>query len=345
MANRQYRTFLPYLRGLDPEALRIGSLYLNPLNPDDGLEDKRFEFLQGIEQEDYEQELKRYSWKEQSDSLGVSLEFAISKETAAGFHFSEWLHLDSESSTRVTAVLEGKKGRRLKLRYPQKFLKEQVMAQKGCDEWIRTQASISYKGRFGYNKWKAPEIWMCTGLQMVTGGDVYAAGAREKKFEAGVGADPSLAAGLPPGTLKVKAEAGQHSEQEASTGYGYEDERVWAAQFMEIEFEYGDDNDPALQKIQRSKDMLPKTIADFRLKDIADLQDKGIRGLKTQKESVPAPKRRARIVVEEEAEIPEEDGEIVMDEIPYVEALKDVSWANYNEASRYLDDESRPVSP
>jgi hypothetical protein len=47
MANRQYRTFLPYLRGIDPEALRIGSLYLNPLNPDDGLEDKRFEFLQG----------------------------------------------------------------------------------------------------------------------------------------------------------------------------------------------------------------------------------------------------------------------------------------------------------
>merc|ERR1711939_318467 len=315
MANRQYRTFLPYLRGIDPEALRIGSLYLNPLNPDDGLEDKRFEFGQGIEQEEYEKAIKRYSWKEQTDDRGVSLEFAISKETAAGFHFSEWLHLEGESSGRVAAVLEGQKGRRLKLRYPQKFLKEQVMSQEGCDEWIRTQASISYKGKFGLHKWKAPEIWMVTGLQLVAGGDVYAAGSRDKKFEAGVGADPSVAAGLPPGTLKVKAEASQSHGQEANTGYGYEDERVWAAQFMEIELEYGDDEDIELQKRERSKDLLPKAIADFRLKDIADLGAKGIRGMRTETSPTRPVKRRARILADEDADL-SDDNAIQLDERP-----------------------------
>lgn len=220
------------------------------------------------------------------------------------------------------------------------------MAQEGCGEWIRTQASISYKGKFGYNKWKAPEVWMVTGLQLVSGGDVYAAGSRDKKFEGGVGADPSLAAGLPPGTLKVKAEAGQARGEEANTGYGYEDERVWAAQFMEIELEYGDDDDPALQKRERSKDLLPKTIADFRLKDIADLGAKGIRGQKTEAELTRPPRRRARIIADEEAEIPEDAGAIQLDEVPYVSALKGTSWADYNECSRYLDDEARdsPVS-
>jgi hypothetical protein len=44
MAPQQKRTFLPYARGINPEELRIGSLYLNNLDPDDGLESRRFEY-------------------------------------------------------------------------------------------------------------------------------------------------------------------------------------------------------------------------------------------------------------------------------------------------------------
>jgi hypothetical protein len=240
----------------------------------------------------------------------------------------------------VAAVLEGDKGRRLKLRYPQKFLKEKVMTQADCEEWIRTQASISIKGKFGHHKWKTPEIWMVTGLQMVTGGDVYAAGSREKKVEGGVGGDPSLAAGLPPGTLKIKAEASHERSEETSNGFGFEDERVWAAQFMEIDIEFGDDEDVALQKREKSKDMLPKTIADFRLKDIADLKSRGIRGLRNENEvKLPAP--RARILADEELELPENRSSVEFDEMPYVEALKNTSWDDYNECLRYLDDDGR----
>ncbi|KIW07369.1 hypothetical protein, variant [Verruconis gallopava] len=299
-----------------------------------------------VDQDQYESEIKPYSWREQRDDRGVSLDFAISKDTAAGFHFSEWLHIDGEANAKIAAVLEGRQGRRLKLRYPQKFLKEKVMTQQGCDEWIRTQASISFKGKFGHHKWKAPEIWMVTGLQLVTGGDVYAAGSRDKKVEGGLGADPSVAAGLPPGTLKVKAEASHEHSEQASNGYGYEDERVWAAQFMEIDIEYGDDDDPALQKREKSKDMLPKTIADFRLKDIADLRARGIRGLKSDGEKRLQPKLRARIVAHEDEELPEDPDGIDIDELPYVDALKGTSWDDYYECFRYLDDIARdsPVS-
>lgn len=298
-----------------------------------------------MDQDEYESLIKPYSWKEQRDDRGVSLDFAISKETAAGFHFSEWLHLEGEATGKVAAVLEGEAGRRLKLRSPQKFLKEKVMSQEGCDEWIRTQASISFKGKFGHHKWKAPEIWMVTGLQLVRGGDVYAAGSRDKKFEAGVGGDPSLAAGLPPGTLKIKAEAGRETSEEANNGYGFDDERVWAAQFMEIGIEYGDDDDPALQKQQRAKDMLPKTIADFRLKDIADLKARGIRGLRVESDA-KVPKPRGRVIIDENAEDPEDPDGVEMDELPYVHAMKDTSWDDYNDCARYLEDDARdsPVS-
>ena len=44
MPPQQKRSFLPYERGINPEDLRLGSLYLNPLDPDDGLESKRFEY-------------------------------------------------------------------------------------------------------------------------------------------------------------------------------------------------------------------------------------------------------------------------------------------------------------
>jgi hypothetical protein len=275
----------------------------------------------------------------------VSLDFALSKETAGSFHFSEWLHIEGENSGRVAAVLEGDKGRRLKLRYPSKFLKEKVMTQEGCSEWIRTQASISYKGRFGLHKWKSPTIWMVTGVQLVTGGDVYFAGSRDKKFEASVGVDPSLAAGLPPGTLKVKAAAGVARGEEANNGYGYEDERVWAAQFMEIELEFGDDEDLALQKRENSKDLLPKTIAVFKLKDIADLGAKGIRGMRTEVDAKRPrpPRRQARVIADEDEETVDDAASIQLDAVPYVDALKDTSWTDYNECARYLDDEARSL--
>jgi hypothetical protein len=44
LRGQQKRTFLTYERAVLPEDLRLGSLYLNPLEPVDGLERDRFEY-------------------------------------------------------------------------------------------------------------------------------------------------------------------------------------------------------------------------------------------------------------------------------------------------------------
>jgi hypothetical protein len=38
------RTYFPYEGGISPEQLRIGGLYLDPLNPNTGLAARRFEY-------------------------------------------------------------------------------------------------------------------------------------------------------------------------------------------------------------------------------------------------------------------------------------------------------------
>ena len=44
LGGRQKRTFLPYETAVLPEDLRLGSLYLNPLEPVNGLARDRFEY-------------------------------------------------------------------------------------------------------------------------------------------------------------------------------------------------------------------------------------------------------------------------------------------------------------
>jgi hypothetical protein len=45
-------------------------------------------------------------------------------------------------------------------------------------------------------------------------------------------------------------------------------------------------------------------------------------------------------------ESPEDSNGIQFDEMPYVNALRNTSWDDYNECSRYLDDDARdsPIS-
>merc|ERR1712093_214361 len=167
-----------HTRGINPEDLRLGSLYLNPLDPDDGLESKRFEYQEDLEQEEYEEHVSKWIRREQKDERGCSLDFELSKDTSLALKFSDLMKAEGNANSTVTATLEGKSGRRLKIKKPEKFLRDEVMAQEGVQEWIRTQASISFKGHFGMHKFKAPEIWMVTGIQLITGGDVHVGSSR-----------------------------------------------------------------------------------------------------------------------------------------------------------------------
>jgi len=343
MPPQQKRSFLPYSRGINPEDLRLGSLYLNPLDPDDGLESKRFEYQEDLEQDEYEERIKPWIRKEQKDERGCSLDFQMSRDTSMALKFSDMLKAEASADSTVTATLSGKSGRRLKIKKPEAFLRDEVITQEGVQEWIRTQASISFKGHFGMHKFKAPEIWMVTGIQLITGGDVQVGSSRSIGGSIGVSGDAGIAFGAPPGLASVGIKASHGHDSEANQGYSYDDERVWAAQFMEVKIEYGDEEDKAV-KTKENK-LVPSAISIFQLEDIADLKSRGIRA--TQRQRADAPKLIGRIVVED-VEDEDEDAEsddMHLSDYPYVEVLKDTDWDMYDECSKYLRDaETRGTS-
>ncbi|CZT52392.1 uncharacterized protein RSE6_13725 [Rhynchosporium secalis] len=346
MAPQQKRSFLPYERGINLEDLRLGSLYLNPLDPDDGLERKRFEYQEDLEQEEYEAHIQKYIRREQKDEKGCSIDFVISKDSSLGVKFSDLIKAEGSANSTITATLEGKSGRRLKIKKPEKFLRDEVMIQEGVQEWLRTQASISFKGHFGMHRFKAPEIWMVTGVQLVTDGIVHVGSSRSVSGTVGASGDVGASFGAPPGVAAIGAEAHHGQSSASNSSYGYGGERVWAAQFMEVKIEYGSEEDKTI----KSKDngFLPATITTFQLEDIADLSARGIRASQNLRaeanghKCVKPPKPIARIVVcaenvDEEDE--EEDGDAVQfSDHLYTEALKATDWDMYSECSQYLVD-------
>ncbi|KAL2063778.1 hypothetical protein VTL71DRAFT_5583 [Oculimacula yallundae] len=346
MAPQQKRSFLPYERGINPEDLRLGSLYLNPLDPDDGLERKRFEYQEELEQDEYEKHIHNWIRREQKDENGCSIDFVISQDSSLGVKFSDLIKAEGNSASTITATLEGKSGRRLKIKKPEKFLRDEVMVQEDVQEWLRTQASIAFKGIFGMHRFKAPEIWMCTGVQLVTDGLVHVGSSRSMNGTVGASGDVGLAFGAPPGVAAIGAEAHHGRSSAANNTYGYGGERVWAAQFMEVKIEYGSKEDKKI----RSKDngFVPATITTFQLEDIADLRARGIRASQNLRAEangqkyVKPPKPVARVMTsgeeQEEENSDGDDDEIHFSDHPYMEVLQDTDWEMYDECSQYLTD-------
>jgi hypothetical protein len=132
----QKRTFLPYLRGVACEALRLGSLYINPLEPDDGLASKRFEFRTeyvklfprsdpsisrevltccSIEDQNEYEKLVRKRTREQKDHP-FSIEFETSQAKSLGVSFSDVLTVAGERNKATLVRIQGESGRRLKIK-------------------------------------------------------------------------------------------------------------------------------------------------------------------------------------------------------------------------------------
>jgi hypothetical protein len=358
MSTTQIHSFLPYERGINPEDLRIGSLYLNIFNIEESKQRERFEYRRDLKtQAEYEKEIEPWSTKPQIDSKGYGINFELSKETSMSVKFSEWIKAEGGADGKVTATLEGDSGRRLRIKeyvesydrgnlsrptnyWPRtdSFLEESVMKQPGIDRWIRTQASISRKAFFGH-QFKAPKIWMVTGVQLVTNGDVHTGSSRRTRVGLGAGVDVGLLASGPPGVAAINIESGHEQNAQAGNHFGYEGERVWAAQFMEVSFEFSTTPDP------EDKDH-PKTIAKFQLEDIADLKARGLRAgqdvrLQAEGQSMgPPPPLVARITAAKEKEFVAEDElkAIDIDDHPYVKSMKGTDWNSYHDCLKFLAD-------
>ncbi|KAH6615351.1 hypothetical protein C7974DRAFT_64595 [Boeremia exigua] len=301
----QKRTFLPYLRGVFPEELRLGSLYINPLEPTDGLASLRWEFMGDEDDQDvYEKVVSKWTRKRAEIDQPFSIEFEASKARSLGFNFTDFLGLNATKTKESMVKIHGQSGRRMKIKNPEKFL-EEVMQQPGVQEWIREHASIEHKSKYGRHIWRAPKIWMVTGVQHVTGGAIDSTSTRSTTLGGAAGLDPSAAAHAPPGTLKLGANVDFTDAHGATTNFGHADERVWAAQFMPVSIVFGPDEDRELSAKEHA--FLPKTIAHFRLDDVPDLEMKGIR-----------------------------EDDFVIDDAPYVENRRETDWEQYDKYKRWL---------
>jgi len=339
MSTTQIHSFLPYERGINPADIRIGSLFLDIFNIEECRESDRFEYREDLKSQiDYEKAIEPWAAEPQLD-MKLGINFELSKETSMGVKFSEWIKAEGSANSTVTATLVGNEGRRLRIKKRDSFLKESVMKQDGIDKWIRTHASILRRAGFGHREFKAPEIWMVTGVQLVKNGTVHTRSSRGSKFGGGAGVDVGLAAGGPPGVAALEVEAGHENNALVGNHFGHKEERVWAAQFMQISFEFGKAPDP-------QDELHPKTIASFRLEDINDLRARGLRGSHEERLRIdgqpikPPPDLIGRITVdnEKERDSDTESTGIHIDDQRYVKEMDGIDWNSYNECRKFLAD-------
>ena len=209
------------------------------------------------------------------------------------------------------------------------------MKQPGAHEWICRHASVEHKALFGGggDKWKAPKIWMVTGIQYITGGDIHSTGSASSKTTGTAGVDLSLALNTPPGSAKAKVEGSQERSKEATTDYKHEQERVWAAQIYPVNIEYGLEEDGVIPAKGK-----PKTIATFALSDVQDLKKAGIRDRDNKdldQPTGPVPNLIGRVTVQHSTEsVPDDDGEtvksLVIDDAQYIANKTNTDWNQYN---------------
>jgi hypothetical protein len=113
---------------------------------------------------------------------------------------------------------------------PVKFFKEHVFTQPGCQEWLQKQLSI------GKAMNKAPKIWVCTGVQLIADAKVKSGSVGSRSNGGGLALDTGiLAGGAPTGTSAANIDAKLAHSNGTTSSYGHADERVWAAQWFQLE--------------------------------------------------------------------------------------------------------------
>ncbi|KAL5444399.1 hypothetical protein PMIN06_008410 [Paraphaeosphaeria minitans] len=341
LGGQQKRRFLPYETPVLPEDLRLGSLYLNPLEPVDGLARDRFEYREDlVEQSEYDTHISNFTRREVVVK-GYAHQFQRSHMSSAGLSFTSFLGLGSKRENSVQITLTGTSGRRVRIRNPEAFL-EEVIKQPGLDEWLRMHATAKYKSRYSASTWTAPELWLVTGLQYVSGGQYHFEDNATKELSAHGGVDLGAAAGGPAGVARIQAEARHKGANGAQNGAVQEDECVWAAQFMPVKIEFG----PQAPDTKLSgRGWFPKTIKTIYLEDIKDLEFQGVRA-SDNPVSEETPELVARIataqgdrdlgVSEEEDSEGEEVEEFVIDDGTYVQSLQNANFEMHNKYTTYL---------
>ncbi|KAJ8124061.1 hypothetical protein ONZ43_g137 [Nemania bipapillata] len=244
--SNQKNTYLPYGRGILPDELRLGSLYLDPDNPNIGLEKFRFEYKERIlSSEKYWESIKAWTGEPEVDDIEpYILRFQVTTEWASQAKVIDAANLGADKAKTRDVSIIGTQARRYQIKKPERFLREQVLTQPDVKRWIVDRLSISFYARWKHHRktgepWKAPSIWMVTGVHLVSDGRVHSGWDVGLNLKAKINADPGTLAGGPPTGKSAAAIQGSLSHGvQMENLYGQAGERVWCAQFMELAVEF-----------------------------------------------------------------------------------------------------------
>jgi len=329
------RTFLPYSRGIDASRLRIGSLAVDVYNPAQGLETERFKFEPKLSQEAYEELITQYTGEPQVDD-DCDLQFAATREWSARLAVPGLANLHVEPTGNVSARIRGRRGHRFEVERPIAFLNDVVMRQPGVGEWIRDPLSAQSKGRLQKGKSIAylPKIWLCTGVQLISGGRVHYHTGNANHVGGGIEVDPGMVTtGIPTGQTVAELNGHVSHQHDADNRYRHTDERVWAAQWFQIDVKF---------RPRRSEDEEKEMV--FKLKPVEDLKH-GVRKFESPDDfetrgqtEEDMPPDIAEIVGLVMPEVSTNDTATVdIDERPYADATRNINWELYREYERYLE--------
>ncbi|PVH71737.1 hypothetical protein DL98DRAFT_660473 [Cadophora sp. DSE1049] len=310
MNTYQKRTYLVYSRGLLPEDLTLGSLYLDPANPLDG-EQKRFECR--LRQSDL------HTWTgEQEHDEPCTLNLVASRQWLINSGLFALLKAEAGGRGSQEVGVYGKAGRRQRIKKPEKFLNDVVLASPEARVWLADKLSISrtmyYLSQGGLKK--QPRIWMVTGIQYITDGVVS---NEQTRYQTGsASANIHIPEPISAAVTILGGQGGLSSGFETNhtsstrTAYGHKNERVWAAQFTQLAVQF--------TSTLISSNELPNRIP---LRDIVDIKSGAVRAA-SQIADFTLSGESAEVCGLEEAHDMELGGEELL------KRMQDVDWAMLN---------------
>jgi hypothetical protein len=297
------------------------------------------------EQKEYEKHIRQWCW---SDDIVAAFQadFHRSKDTTIAGNLSDYITASSSNTSSDIASIAGVAGRRMSLRKPEEFVKEDVLKQEGVMEWLRIQApAIKYSQRlkiFSENKaWNSPEIWVCTGLQMVKNGNSYYGSERECLKSLKVNADASEFIAVPAGAVSAGFNIAWNKAVGSSTEYSFEGERIWAAQFMQLTVRYGTESDTYMTaKLDRD---IPKVVTSYEVLEVPNLGHGGFRNdrVSSENSNSGAALKSVDLVLHVASDEAEEfhrtkPTAMELNPAPYQELLANISWNEYKTAVDWL---------
>ncbi|KAI8633068.1 hypothetical protein F5Y19DRAFT_287117 [Xylariaceae sp. FL1651] len=368
----QKNTYLPYTRGIPPDELRLGSLYLDPYNPNLGLEKFRFEFKdKTLSNKKYWESIKAWTGEPDIDDIKpYVLRFKATTDWALQAKVIDAVSVGAEKTKSRDVSIVGTKARRFQIKKPETFFRQQVLTQPEVKKWITDRLSISFYARWKHHRqtgepWKAPSIWLVTGIHLVSDGRVHSGWDVGFRVEGKASLDAgTIAGGLPTGKKAATVSELSRKEVHMENLYGQSGERIWCAQFMELAVDYT--NGPTRTNSQGwHLRLLPKQQVEvLGLRQVEDLGVSGVRRAATaakEASSIDWKNHQAIIIGlqatgDEEIETAAADGDtdttvenpdndeplekMVVTDLPYNQGLSAQDWEIFQDYLAYLEYQS-----